>query len=306
MNIEQAKAIPLSALLGRLGFEPTRDLSESLWYLSPFRAEQTASFHVHTGKNVWYDFGAGRGGTVIDFALAYLESQGRTGGVKEALAWIREFGDAAHAYTPPSLLPKRDAEPALELRSLQPLHDLSAIRYLAERGIPQSVAEPHVQQAVIFNRSSGRNFYALAMRNEEEGLELRNRNFKGCLGTKAISFIRGAQPKPPGIHVFEGMMDFLSVAARIKDHPLADDAMILHSVSMLAEAIPYIKGYGYSTLYSWMDNDAAGLRAQEALAAFAATEEGLTHLPMNRIYAPYKDVNEWHVAHPLKGPEARP
>jgi hypothetical protein len=35
------------------------------WYLSPFRNEATPSFKVNQSANLWYDFGEGKGGTVI-------------------------------------------------------------------------------------------------------------------------------------------------------------------------------------------------------------------------------------------------
>jgi hypothetical protein len=44
-----------------------------------------------------------------------------------------------------------------------------------------------------------------------------------------------------------------------------------------------------------MDNDEPGKRATNSLEEFFKTGECLAHKPMNTIYAPYKDVNAWHM-----------
>ena len=88
MNIEQANAIPLSAVLQKLGAAPTRQNNHDVWYRSPFRKERTASFHIHTKRNVWYDHGEGKGGKVVDFVCRYLESQGEDHTPVDALRWL--------------------------------------------------------------------------------------------------------------------------------------------------------------------------------------------------------------------------
>lgn len=60
-------------------------------------------------------------------------------------------------------------------------------------------------------------------------------------GKKSISFIRGNQPKPTGIHIFEGFMDFLSVLAEKKTKKLADDTIVLNSLSCLTFATSILK-----------------------------------------------------------------
>ena len=39
-----------------------------MWYKSPFRTEKEASFKVDLHKEVWYDFGLGKGGDIITLA----------------------------------------------------------------------------------------------------------------------------------------------------------------------------------------------------------------------------------------------
>ena len=41
-----------------------------LWYLSPIRdGDKSPSFEVDTVKNLWYDHGAARGGTIIQLVM---------------------------------------------------------------------------------------------------------------------------------------------------------------------------------------------------------------------------------------------
>ena len=39
--------------------------------LSPFRSETKPSFSVAPDKNMWYDFGSGQGGNVVQFLIEY-------------------------------------------------------------------------------------------------------------------------------------------------------------------------------------------------------------------------------------------
>jgi len=71
MNSYQAKKIPLSLLLDPLGHQPHHEVRGELWYKSPFRQETEPSFQVNEEKNLWYDEGYGKGGTVIDFVMSY-------------------------------------------------------------------------------------------------------------------------------------------------------------------------------------------------------------------------------------------
>lgn len=146
------------------------------------------------------------------------------------------------------------------------------------------------------NKQTNKTFFALGLKNEEKGYEYRNLYFKGCVRKKSITFVRGETPKPPAIHIFEGFMDFLSVIAQHEGKRLKHDAIILNSLSQIKEAIAYIKGYGYERAYTWLDNDDAGKMATAAFAEFFKTEDNLIHQPMNKHYAPYKDVNAAHMA----------
>ena len=296
MNIEHAKTIPLQTVLERMGATLSRQNDREAWYCSPLRQERTASLHVHLGKNIWYDFGEGKGGDGITLVCAYLAASGEGAKVVDALRWLGNMT----GNLPPIIKPKGfschfEPDKGWLLKTAKPVEHLALVRYLELRGIPLPLAKRHLQQVYAKNLQTGRGIFALGLRNEEGGYELRNPFFKGSIAPKTISFIRGPVPKPDSIHVFEGFMDFLSAAADCPDEQLDGDAIVLNSVSNLADAVPYIKGYGYQTLYSWMDNDPAGDKARLALYKLARDEAGLLHQPKNDLYAPHEDVNAWRM-----------
>ena len=138
---------------------------------------------------------------------------------------------------------------------------------------------------------------AIGFKNDKGGFELRNKNYKGSTRPKYITFIRGTHGgQGGGIHLFEGWSDYLSAIIQQQDgRKFRDDTIVLNSLSNLAKGTAYIKDYGYRTAFTWMDNDQPGQQATASLDAFFKTEAGLLHSPMNPLYAPYKDVNAWHM-----------
>lgn len=68
MTITDVKQIRISDYLHSLGYNPVKQQGGNLWYKSPFRQESEPSFKVNTELNLWYDFGAGKGGNIIALA----------------------------------------------------------------------------------------------------------------------------------------------------------------------------------------------------------------------------------------------
>ena len=298
MNIEQAKRIPISDILDKMQMKPQRQKGPEVLYYSPLRKEKTPSLWVDTKTNIWCDFGdtKWKGGDGIHLVRAYLDSQNEHSAVTDALRWIKNMTGFIPDITPVIDPDERTTEKTLVLKYTKPLSYRKLIEYGYKRGIPQNLLVKYFQQANIYSTKSKKSFDALCIRNDLKGYELRNPYFKGCLGKKYITFIRGTQSKPDGVNIFEGAFDFISVLAQQNGKPLRNDAIILHSLSNLKKASAYIKNYGYKNCFTWMDNDEPGKEATNSWADFCKTEEGLTHIPMNRLYEPYKDVNAAHVA----------
>lgn len=292
MNIEQAKAISMISILKNLNIEPSFENDKEAKYLSPFRNEKTASFHINKHKNKWYDFGEGKGGDTIEFACYWLKCQGKDSNVSDSLRWLKNmcFNPSDYAVKPVAI----DDIPKWIVTRTGKIEDLSLIRYLEHRGIPLPVATKYLEEVYVKHAEKNVRIYALGIKNEDGGYELRNSFFKGCTAPKTITFFRGTELKPDRVHLFEGFMDYLSAIQRQEDI-LSDDAIILNSVTMIPHAIGYIRNYGYKVALSWMDNDNMGKTATSTLAKFFMAEDDLQHTPMNNIYVPHKDVNAWHM-----------
>jgi hypothetical protein len=155
------------------------------------------------------------------------------------------------------------------------------------------VGTHYLKELRVQNSKTKKTFFTLGSLNEEGGYELRNPFFKGNVGVKSISFIRGSVPKPEQIHLFEGTMDALSILSDQSD-VAKDDIIILNSVSLLKQATPYLYDYGYKVAFTWFDNDKAGKGATLALAEYLKSQ-AILHKPMNNSYAAFKDVNAWHM-----------
>ena len=95
LSVAQAKEIDLVDLLAAIGHQPQKVRNQDYWYLSPFRDEKTASFKVNRKLNVWFDFGEGKGGNLIDFGILYFRCS-----VTELLDKLGQLPDHNFSFHP--------------------------------------------------------------------------------------------------------------------------------------------------------------------------------------------------------------
>lgn len=262
MNIEHARTIPITLILDKLNFAPQRTKNKQAYYFSPLARKKKPGFSVDTEKNLWYDHGLKTGGDIIDLAVAILEAAGVGHAVSDALRYIENISEYVPMIQPvrPTCFIQQDR--TLALKDAMPVKNMALIHYAERRGIPDTITREYLKEAVLFNKNSKKLFYALCIRNEDGGHELCNQVFKGRVGKPGVTFVRGTVPKPPGINIFHGLFDFLSVITERKGEKLQDDAIILHSLTHMRAGAAYIRHYGYRTAYTWMNNTEAGARAQ--------------------------------------------
>ncbi|MBX0293201.1 toprim domain-containing protein [Hymenobacter sp. HSC-4F20] len=307
-SLAAAKRFPILSLLTLLNIPVVSVAAGQEHYcLSPFRQESTPSFVVNPRKNVWIDFGetdaAGRpaGGDVLALLMRYFRVT-----LPQARLLLRELaGQSVPAPTLPPLEPQ-PAGAAFQEVSLSPLSYAPLVQYLRERGIRWELVQrnPHVLGRLqqVFYRPVGsarsRPYFALAWRSDAGGWELRSKNFQSCLGPKGLSYLPGREP---GCALFEGFFDYLSALTHFGCVSFRCSVLILNSVSMSAQALPYLEAA--PVVYSFLDNDAAG---RKTLAFFEH------HLPgrvqaQNHLYQGYKDVNDFLTrtppTRPLPAPE---
>ena len=260
----------------------TEEKEKDFFIQSPFRVEKTPSFKINPVLNTWFDFGLGKGGTILDLIMQ-LENKN----TKEAVKRLKELaGDTTSSnnsffsFPQPYTLKDNQSNKIIDYE-IKPLSNKILLNYLKSRKIDCRASKQHLKE--IYYKVGDKNYFGLAFSNNSGGFEIRNKYFKGCVGVKDITTIAGEKKKDEVV-VFEGFMDFLSYLT-IKTNT-NKDFIILNSVALTDKAIEVIKKYNDISLA--LDNDQAG---------DIATQKILKHLPgaidVRGYYKDYKDLNEY-------------
>ena len=261
MNTNEAKQIRIEEYLHTLGYNPVRRQGDSLWYKSPFRDEQEPSFKVNMERNLWYDFGAGRGGNIIALARELYAS--------DSLPYLLErIAEQAPGVRPVSFSfgGQPLSKPSFQQLEVVPLSSPALLSYLRQRGINTKLAKRECREVRYL--TGGKPYFAVGFLNRSGGYEIRNKLFKGC-------------------------MDYLSFLTlrleRCPDRPDLDgqDYIVLNSTSNLSKAIRPLGGYG--RIHCFLDNDKAGMEAVQELRE----EYGLRVRDASHIYGGYNDLNDF-------------
>lgn len=270
MNTLDNKNIQIADFLAEKGYLPISKKGANWWYLSPLHNENTASFKVNVDKNVWYDFGLGKGG-----GLATLVN---------LLYHPNNFQEYLHHLTgirtPFLATPQITREDTavfcnVEVKSL---NNSALLRYLGKRGITQQVANLYCKEVHYQNR--GKSYFAVGFPNRSGGYEIRNAYFKGCISPKDISVI---SKDNKDCHVFEGFIDFLSYVVLHGDC----DAVVLNSVINVPKSIDYLNRF--DSVYCHLDNDKAGHNATEQIKILCKVNV----IDASDEYEGAKDLNEF-------------
>ena len=274
MDVRQMRAIPIADFLNEMGIQPQKQKGGILWYNAPYRTERTPSFKVDTNKNVWFDFGVGKGGDIFDLAGEFIGS--------DAFLLRAAFIAKSGACPLPALEQPQRSErkgPVFEDIWVRPLQNPRLLGYLEEREINAHVAIPNCEE--VRYRVRGKRYYAIGFRNDAGGLELRNRFFKGCIPPKDISLKHKGSDV---CAVFEGFMDYLSA---MQLGIIASDWLVLNSVSNVEKAEKALQGY--ERIECFLDNDEAGRRTFQRLHDCF----GERVIDRSSLYADHKDLNEF-------------
>ena len=194
--MNEAKQIRIEEYLHSLGYSPVRQQGGSLWYNSPFRDEQEPSFKVNTERNLWYDFGAGKGGNIIALAQELYCSD-------HVPYLLQRIGEQTPSIRPVSFSfgKQSSSEPSFQQLEIVPLSSPALLTYLQERGINIALAKRECSEAHFAH--NGKQYFAIAFPNVSGGYEIRNRYFKGCIAPKDISHIRQPGTARETCYVFE-------------------------------------------------------------------------------------------------------
>ncbi|MHA4741369.1 toprim domain-containing protein [Dyadobacter sp. MSC1_007] len=270
--------------LERIGIEPVRVREPNYWYLSPLRSEKTPSFKVNRRLNLWYDFGEGKGGNLIDFGIRYHQCS-----VADFLNAFKAdllLLAAAPAHTA-RVQPPQNRIKILEENQLQRPALLS---YLTQRCIDIDLARMHCRQ--VHYELSGKTYYAIGFANDSGGYELRSPYSKISSSPKDMTTIgRGSDV----LRVFEGFFDFLSYRTMHRDaHRGPENYLVLNSAAFFSKARPVIESHRQVHLYLDLDQTGKNLTSR-------ALADNKHLIDESGLYQGFKDLNEYLIATSGKG-----
>ena len=287
-DLSRIKRYPIVEYLERKGIKPVRKTPTYAMYRSPLRAETHPSFKVDTEKNLWIDYGEGRGGSIIDLCM---RMEGCT--LSEAIRRLGQNASDKGTYSSLNDFVPNNSQPVMAVNGARRLIEISDTLpshlqdYLTkERCINLEKAMPFLKCISYEVRS--RLYQAIGFANLSGGYELRDdKTFKGTIAPKDITPIFTDRAEP--VCIFEGFMDFLSFLSMKEE--ITNHCLVMNSVSNVARTIRYLNDRHLPHIRTFLDNDEAGRRTvQDFIKAGFHVED------MNIHYKDFKDLNEYHVS----------
>lgn len=277
MDAKTINKFPIKDYLAGLGIRPAKDRGYYGMYRSPLREDRTPSMKVDYEKNLWIDYGAGDGGTLIDLVMR-LERCDAGQAMRLMERRISDTPSFSFHGNSHSVPPHRES--AIKIDKVRPLGNSALIAYLSGRGICIDIAREHCRE--VRYSINDREYFAVGFRNDVGGWELRSRYFKGST-SKAPTTKDGSHAD---CLVFEGFMDYLSfMTLKDQPHPV-QDVVVLNSVTNLGRAKPFIASH--EQIYTYLDNDDAGRKATAELKAACRNLSD-----QSVFYCNHKDLNEY-------------
>ena len=287
-DLSRIKRYPIVEYLERKGIKPVRKTPTYALYRSPLRKETHPSFKVNTEKNLWIDYGEGRGGSIIDLCM---RMEGCT--LSEAIRRLGQNAPDDGTYSSLNDFVPNNPQPVMVANGARRLIEISDTlpphfqEYLTKvRCINLEKAMPFLKCISYEVRS--RLYQAIGFANLSGGYELRDdKTFKGTIAPKDITPIFTDRAEP--VCIFEGFMDFLSFLSMNEE--ITNHCLVMNSVSNVARTIRYLNDRHLTHIRAFLDNDEAGWMAvQDFIKAGFHVED------MNIHYKDFKDLNEYHVS----------
>lgn len=278
MNCQKAKTIQITNYLSSLGFKPSRIVNNNYWYKSMIRDnELQASLKVDIQQNCWYDHGLGEGGNILDLIMKMHGIKS----ISQALKKLEEKSTTSSFsfHQCEKVLPKKYTN---DIQKIEYLNNKALLEYIQNhRRINMKTARKYCS-AIYYSRNQ-KPYFAIGFKNDQGGWELRNKYWKGCIGSKAITSILKGNAS---CSVFEGFIDFLSYLQLYPEQEDNCDFIILNSLSNTKGLLSIIEKFDSVNLF--LDNDKAGQNATQGLMKTASNTFDQSHL-----FKPFKDLNEY-------------
>lgn len=255
-------------------------------FISPLRNEAVASLHIDPEKNLWYDHGAGIGGTnvqLVQLVKRCTES--------DAIKYIAHLDQSLNVH-----VPQKAEESKIEVRKAGVIQDYLLKKYLGDRKIPVSVATKYCKEVVTFNKEQGKEYRLIGFENNSGGYAMKAVSGFKSTNRSGITTIntdgeRNINPSSESVAIFEGFFDFMSWLVFQNAEKPSCDVIVLNSVNNLDKAIDYVNRH--SSILCFTDRDEAGRKCLDRISGLF---KGKQIMDMSNLYKNYKDLNEMLVA----------
>ena len=270
------------------------DHTRSSLYYSPFRDEDTPSFHIDEARNTWYDYGTGEGGSMFDFVCKFAGISRR-----EVYDWLASFRglvpEGKYIDTLLNVISTTTRSGSAKIIIDSASHKFTKealVEYAKSRCISKEILEKYCEEVFYHIESRGR-FYAIGFKNNTGGYVLRSglKNGKRCSSSDITTL------SPDGkmttevcsdkVVVFEGFMDFLSWLTHAEQDVPGYDCCVLNSVTNITKAMPWLAKH--HSIAAFMDNDKAG---KDTLGKILEGVSECELIDMSKLYEGYNDLNE--------------
>ena len=277
------------------GYCPAFIGSDHYWYLSPLRQEKKASFKVKRSKNIWIDFGTGKGGKLVDFCLLFhhctvkelLQKFTRPAHIQEQDYFFSHQQRNVPDFDSEKIVQQSAPENAIKIISTGPVSIVDLLHYFHQRTINFEIAKQHLCEVSFELAVNGKLFYALGFKNNAGGYELRNAFFKASSSPKYISYFDNNSNQ---IAVFEGAFDFLSYLSITKNNCCSlTNFLVLNSLSFFERSLLLMEKHEHVFLY--LDHDPSAKKCVDV-----AKSRSQKYVDQSSLYKGFKDLNEWHTS----------
>lgn len=280
-----ASDIRLEDYLLSTGHKPVRESGKYLFYLSPLRNENNASFLVRKTDGKWSDPGVKVRGrerynwhSVLDYVMELHSC-----GIKEA-SRVLTGASVNHNTTPRQI----ETSPSIEIVSESELRNNYLIDYIKSRNVDIDIARVYTKQiGVRFPNSkkvADKVFQYIGFKTNKGSWELRNERMKVSSSPKYFTTIKGSENGCK--NVFEGFFDFLSALTYWRRDRFSNETYVLNSLVNLTYIEEYLKNG--NTHYMFLDNDQSADEKMEYLRC-----GGVGFKDMRHIYGVSNDFNDF-------------
>ena len=274
MNCEEVKEkISIRMVLESVNLFPVKENRKTAFYFALDREEKIPSLSVDFVKNKAFDFGTGKSYDVISIVQQMNQCS-----VSEALKYLEKFDFSIHNEFQNEGTKQYKEYKILNVREIQ--HP-ALVQYLKSR----KVYEQKELVKEIEYEVNGKKYFGIGFFNNSEGVEIRNKYSKMCLGKKDVTLVENQSSE---ICIFEGFFDYLTYKNLEQKENSNSDYLILNSTAMLFKVEELLRKYQKISLF--LDNDDNGELVKSKIQnqyKYKNVED------CSLIYQKFKDLNEW-------------